>query len=136
MKRVKTILLSLFSLCCIAPAMAGEYDVVYKETPQGELKMMIYTPEGVKKNAKLPTVIFFHGGGWSSGWRSFFFGQADYFRQRGMVGISVQYRLANAKTGLTPAECLKDAKSAIRFIRENIIEQSLYVCSIFVTNLF
>jgi acetyl esterase/lipase len=44
-----------------------------------------------------------------------------YWAHKGMVSISFEYRLASLD-GLTPLECIKDAKSAIRWVRRQAAE--------------
>ncbi len=39
-----------------------------------------------------------------------------------MVGISVQYRLASTKTGVTVFDCVKDARSSMRYVRAHAAE--------------
>jgi len=93
-------------------------EVVYKKTEQGELDLHIFYPDGHQKTDKRPVAVFFHGGGWKGGTPSMFYRQCVYLSSRGIVAISAEYRLAkNHKT--TPVECVKDGKSAIRWIRKN-----------------
>ena len=44
--------------------------------------------------------------------------QCEYLASRGMVAISAEYRVKNLH-GTTPQECVKDGKSAIRYVRQN-----------------
>ena len=59
-----------------------------------------------------------HGGGWTSGTPPFFFPHCRYFASRGAVAFSIQYRLADEKRS-NLADCLADARAALRFIRAN-----------------
>ena len=43
---------------------------------------------------------------------------AAWFRDQGIIGICADYRVKN-RDGTTPLECIKDAKSAVRYIRIN-----------------
>lgn len=61
-------------------------------------------------------MVFFFGGGWNSGTVKQFEPHAKYFIQRGITCILVDYRVKE-KHKSTPFESLKDAKSAIRYIR-------------------
>lgn len=63
-------------------------------------------------------MVFFFGGGWVGGTMGHFEHHARYFAQRGLVCIRADYRV-KSRHGTTPFESLKDAKSAIRYIREN-----------------
>ena len=44
---------------------------------------------------------------------------ADYFARRSIIGIGAQYRLMNRRTGTTVFDCVKDARSAVRFVRSH-----------------
>ncbi len=65
-----------------------------------------------------PAMIFFFGGGWINGDRSHFVHHARHFSERGMVCFLADYRTCS-RHGTTPLESLKDARSAIRFLREH-----------------
>ena len=90
---------------------------VYKEIDGIQLEMTIYTPL-TKGNAKLPAIIFFFGGGWESGTPDHFMLQAEYLASRGIVAVCPDYRIKN-RHGTTPFESVKDARSAMRFLKIN-----------------
>ncbi|GAA4817983.1 alpha/beta hydrolase [Litoribaculum gwangyangense] len=79
--------------------------------------MDVYRPENFNYSKKYPAMIFFFGGGWSKGSIGQFEPHAKFFSRRGLVCFLVDYRVSK-KYNTTPIESLKDAKSAIRFIRE------------------
>ncbi len=89
----------------------------YKKVEGHELKMDMYQPE-IETNEKLPAIVFFFGGGWVSGTPEHFKMQAEYLASRGMVVFCPDYR-TKSKQGTSPFECVKDAKSAMRYIRSN-----------------
>lgn len=91
--------------------------VPFKETPQGELRLHIFNPEGLKPGQQRPAVLFFFGGGWNGGSPSQFYPQANYLADRGIVAISAEYRTKKAH-GTDPRACVMDAKSAMRWIRK------------------
>src|SRR5574341_835202 len=64
---------------------------VYKKTPQGELKIFIHRPDGWKETDKRPAIVFFFGGGWTSGKVDQFARQAEYLARRGMVAARADY---------------------------------------------
>jgi acetyl esterase len=89
---------------------------VYKQTPQGDLKLHFYLPPDWKAADKRPAVLFFFGGGWRNGSHQQFVPQAEYFASRGLVTACADYRIESAhKT--TPDKCVEDAKSAMRWLR-------------------
>jgi len=92
--------------------------VFYKSTEQADLNLFVYNPVNFDKSKTYNCIVFFHGGGWNSGDYKQFERQSIYFASRGMVAVSVEYRIRN-KHGTSPIEAMEDAKSAIRFIRSN-----------------
>lgn len=92
--------------------------VVYKQIDSIALNMIIYSPENIEVDKKYPAIVFFFGGGWNEGSINQFEPHAKYFAKRGLVCFLVDYRVKK-RHQTTPFESLKDAKSAIRYIREN-----------------
>jgi acetyl esterase/lipase len=71
-------------------------EVVYKTTPQGELKLHVFSPAGDEPAAApRPCAVFFFGGGWRSGSYLQFVPQAEYLASRGIVAVSADYRIFN-----------------------------------------
>ena len=92
--------------------------ILYKNTKEGELNLFVYKPSEFDIKKKHSCIVFFHGGGWNSGNPEQFDRQSRYFASRGMVAVSVEYRIRNVH-GTSPIQAMEDAKSAIRFIRSN-----------------
>lgn len=88
----------------------------YRTVDSTELKLWIFgdsTPDTPK-----PAIVFFFGGGWNSGSPEQFENQARHFAQRGMIAITADYRV-KSRHNVTAVECVKDAKAAIAWVREN-----------------
>jgi acetyl esterase len=85
---------------------------------------MFYMPETSQKVLK-PAIVFFHGGGWAFGKPSEFYTTCTRYAKKGFVTFSISYRLSITEDGkfphpeITPVECVKDARSAMRWVREN-----------------
>ncbi|MFC7681739.1 alpha/beta hydrolase [Paenibacillus sp. GCM10028914] len=93
---------------------------IYKKSDTGsELKLYINIPEDNKKDR--PAMIFFHGAGFSNNKSnaSQFQHHAEYFTSRGLVTICAEYRPLDVEGLYSPIDSLYNAKSAIRWIREN-----------------
>ncbi|CAH8281501.1 acetyl esterase/lipase [Mariniflexile fucanivorans] len=101
----------------LTPPLPQEY--IYKIIGVDTLKLSVYQPEGVKN--KYPTIIFYFGGGWNGGSITQFEDQAKYFTSRGMVSVLVDYRVKN-KHNTSPFEAVKDAKSAMRYVKTHAKE--------------
>jgi len=108
-----TILISLF---LNISSLFSQEKIQYKQIDTTKLFMEICTPEKLDNNKKYPAMVFFFGGGWNKGSITQFKPHANYFAQRGLVCFLVDYRVKN-RQNTTPFESLKDAKSAIRYIR-------------------
>jgi acetyl esterase len=96
--------------------------VIYKEIGDRELRLEIFEPAGLKPGDKRPCFVAIHGGGWTSGSPRSMFAFADHCAKLGMVAISVQYRLYKAGTDVTVFDCVKDARSALRYVRAHAAE--------------
>src|SRR5687768_17237342 len=68
---------------------------VYKETGDTKLELWIYKPADWKATDHRGAIVFFHGGGWRNGSPNAFSRQSAKLAERGMVAISVQYRLTS-----------------------------------------
>jgi acetyl esterase len=96
----------------------NERTYAFKNTPQGELKVNVYLPEGWQPGQKHPAILMFFGGGFTSGTPAQFHTKAEYLASRGMVAMTPEYRIKN-KHQTSPKESIEDAKSAIRWARVN-----------------
>jgi acetyl esterase/lipase len=100
------------------PDMAGARAEVYKSAGGAELKLWMFMPEGDKGSGRRPAIVFFFGGGWTSGSPKQFEQQCRHFASRGMVAIAADYRVAS-RHQVKVADCVRDAKSAVRWVRAN-----------------
>ena len=94
---------------------------VYKQTKQGELRLEVHYPDKWQATDKRPAIVFFFGGGWTNGKLDQFLPQAEALCLRGMVTMRADYRV-KSRHGVTPKECVEDAKSAVRWIRAHAAE--------------
>ncbi len=114
------ILISLFTFSILSSAVSYAQDqtIIYKKVDTVSLSMNIYYPDDEELFGALPAMVFFFGGGWKGGDIKQFDPQALYFSKRGIVCIVADYRVSS-RHGTTPFESLKDAKSAIRYVRSH-----------------
>lgn len=94
----------------------GTKSFVYKKTKQADLELVVHYPPGWKETDKRPGVVFFFGGGWTGGKIEQFEPQAKHLASRGFVAARADYRV-KTRHGVTPKECVEDAKSAVRWMR-------------------
>ena len=110
---------TLFTISLLAYTFVYSQErILYKQIDTTRLFMEVCFPETIDSAKKYPAIIFYSGGGWISSSTLQFKPHAKYFSQRGMVCFLVDYRV-KSQHQTTPFESLKDAKSAIRFIREH-----------------
>ena len=102
-----------------AAAASPSRQVVYKTIGDRQLKLHIFNPDGHQATDQRPAFLAIHGGGWNSGNATVFFPFAEHFAKLGMVGISMEYRLQNQQQNTTVFDCVRDARSALRWIRSH-----------------
>ena len=90
----------------------------YKQVGDTKLFLHAFNPKGHKASDRLPAIVFFFGGGWNGGTPKQFDPHCRYLASRGMVAITDEYRV-KSRNKTTPFECVKDGKSAIRWVRAN-----------------
>jgi len=99
-----------------APALARADVLIYKPDVKPKLKLHLARPDAGRFPGPRPCIVFFHGGGWRSGDPKQFQAYASRLAELGVIGISAQYRLMRDGDEL-PLEAVRDARSALRFVR-------------------
>lgn len=107
--------------------------VVYKKIGDRELQLHVFEPSGLQAEDRRPCFVTIHGGGWAGGEPRRMYPFADYYARLGMVGISVEYRLLSKEQGTTVFDCVKDGRSAIRYIRSHADELNIDPAKIIVS---
>ncbi len=88
-------------------------DVVYRSTPQGDLKVDLYVPYDQKMG---PAMLYIHGGGWQTGSKEQYVLWYLPYLQLGMRVVAVEYRLS----GRAPAPAaVEDARCAFLWLARN-----------------
>lgn len=126
MKRKTTFLISMLTCFFISCAFAQAGKTmptastveVFKTIDTIALKAWIFNPPKHEEGDPKPAIIFFFGGGWRAGNPVQFQKHCEYLAARGMVAMTVDYRVFN-RHGVTANKCVADAKSAIRWMRSN-----------------
>jgi acetyl esterase/lipase len=96
--------------------------LVYKKIAELELQLHVFEPLGFKAGDKRTCYLIIHGGGWTGGASPRMYPFAAHYAKLGLVGISMSYRLHSTKTGVSVFDCVKDARSAMRYIRAHAAE--------------
>jgi acetyl esterase len=87
--------------------------LTYSQIGKQTLKAYVFKPAMVGK--RRAAILLFHGGAWNLGEAAWTFQRAKEFAEKGMVAISIEYRLAN--DGLSPAD-VEDAVAAFAWARK------------------
>jgi acetyl esterase/lipase len=118
----KVFFLTLMLACCsgtvFCQAVISPLELTYKQVDTVRLGLKIFYPSGYKKGDHHPTMVFFFGGGWTGGSMAQFEPHALHFAAKNMITVLVDYRV-KTKHNTSPFECVKDAKSAIRYLRQH-----------------
>lgn len=97
---------------------------VYKTIDGAALKLHTFRPREWSARDRRPAVVFYFGGGWRTGSADSFFPYCARLAQLGMIAMAADYRIEE-KHGTRPLEAVQDAKSAMRWIRQNAAEQGI-----------
>ena len=93
-------------------------EMVYGDPDISEQRLWIFNPLDLQEDEQRPCVIFIHGGGWGGKPESLA-PQAEYIRRLGLNAVSIHFRPPSKAKGVTPADTLKDARQAYRWIIKN-----------------
>jgi acetyl esterase/lipase len=95
--------------------------MTYKTVGTRALQIHLHFPKDWQAADRRPAMVFFFGGGWNGGRVEQFLPQAEYFASRGMVTARADYRV-KSRDGVTPDQCVADARSAVRWLRAHARE--------------
>lgn len=101
----------------LAAALQPTRTLVYKTAGTQPLSLHVFEPAGHRPGDRRACFITIHGGGWTGGNPKRMYPFAAHYARQGLVGISVQYRLHSAQTGVRVQDCVEDARSAVRHVR-------------------
>jgi len=89
-------------------------NLVYRTSSNWDAKLDLYQPRGLK--GPNPVVMFFHGGGWTTGSKEGSTFSLLPYLQMGWTVLNVEYRMTNV--ALAPA-AVEDARCALRWVYRN-----------------
>ncbi|NNC88686.1 MAG: alpha/beta hydrolase fold domain-containing protein [Akkermansiaceae bacterium] len=123
---MKAISAALLVATAAAPALevkgiTPDETVAYKKAGDVTLRLHVFKPHGHKAGDRRPAMVFFFGGGWVGGSPSQFYPHCRHLAGKGMVAMAAEYRVKKQHR-TTPIECVKDGKSAVRYIRKHAAE--------------
>ncbi|QHI69404.1 alpha/beta hydrolase [Tichowtungia aerotolerans] len=120
-KLLLIVVVGMFNCLQAVETAVPDKEIVYKQVGDVVLKLHVFDPPGHSGTKKTSAVVFFFGGGWLGGSPSQFYRQSHDLASRGMVAICAEYRVKRVH-GTSPRECVKDGKSAMRWVRSHAEE--------------
>ncbi len=90
---------------------------IYQHCPQGDVLAHLFFKEKTDGPPR-PVVVFFHGGLWDIPTPTQFVPHCLHFASRGAVAVAAETR-TSSKHGTGPLEAIEDARTLIRWLREN-----------------
>lgn len=96
--------------------------VTYKRVGERELKLHVFLPPGWRAADRRPAFVSIHGGGWTGGDATRMYPFTAHFAARGLVALSVEYRLLKPGNGVSVFDCVEDGRSAVRYVRSHAAE--------------
>lgn len=100
----------------LANISAAPHVHTYRKASGQSLEAYVFPPTARDASKPASAILLFHGGGWSAGSPEWTFPAARRFAARGMVAISIEYRLSEGD--VTPIDALADVCAAFRWARE------------------
>lgn len=95
---------------------SGYKELIYKEINGRSLRLVYCIPDNDDRIDR-DAVVWVHGGGLTGGNALDYVPHSRFMAERGIVGISVEYRLLSE--GVTVESCISDVADAVIFIRSN-----------------
>jgi len=108
--------LVLFALAAGATAQEVKRDLPYANPVHERQVLDVHSPKGAKN---LPVVVWIHGGGWQAGDKAGVQLKPQLFMDRGLVFVSINYRLLPA---VDMATIIQDVAKAIGWVQSHIAE--------------
>lgn len=96
--------------------------VVYKQVGERQLHLNVFEPPGFRPTDRRACFLTIHGGGWTGLEPRRQYPFAAHFAKLGLVGIAVEYRLVKPGSGTTVFDCVRDSRSAMRYVRAHAAE--------------
>lgn len=88
----------------------------YRQAGPTVLQMHLFLPDATGGTRPHSAAVFFFGGGWEGGTPHQFYDLCAELARRGAVAMAAEYRV-RSHHGVGPAECVADAKAAVRWLR-------------------
>ena len=95
----------------------GHLIKTYKTIGTYDLQIHLFLPD-TPSSKKRPVMVYFHPGDWKEGKPDWYFEECKQYARKGWVACAIEYRTYD-REGATPYDAVKDARSAIRWLRKH-----------------
>jgi acetyl esterase len=104
-------------------ALPGAESFVYRDGPT-PLRLFVVKPAGWQATDQRPALVFFFGGGWTTGTPANSIFWAKFAAELGMIGIAPDYR-TKGRFDTPPQASVTDARAALRWVQTHATELGL-----------
>jgi acetyl esterase/lipase len=115
-RKLLVVLALLVAGCSKPPSDTGS--LVYRSVDGQDLAAQVLAPADTRQGDGKAAIVLIHGGAWSMGSPRMVHPMGRYFVERGMVAVSIEYRLSDMDS-ITPVEAIEDANAAMVWTRQN-----------------
>jgi acetyl esterase/lipase len=99
----------------------GAETFIYRDGEAEPQRLFVVKPEGWKAGDRRAVLMFFFGGGWTTGTPANSIGWARSAAKLGMVGVAPDYRTIG-RFNTTPLEAVADSRAALHWVQEHADE--------------
>lgn len=101
-------------------ALPGTEAFIYRDGPQ-PLRLFVVKPKDWKAGDKRPALVFYFGGGWTTGTPASSVFWARFAAELGLVGIAPDYR-TKGRFDTPPQAAVADARASLRWVQTHATE--------------
>ncbi len=102
----------------------GAETFFYREAGTPPMRLFVVKPTGWKASDRRPVLMFFFGGGWTTGTPASAIFWAKFAADLGMVGIAPDYR-TKGRNDVSPLFSVADSRAALRWVQDHAGELGL-----------
>jgi acetyl esterase/lipase len=99
----------------------GAETFIYRDSPSAVLRLFVVKPDDWKANDRRPALMFFFGGGWTTGTPHNSIGWARFAAENGMVGIAPDYR-TKGRNDTSPLASVADSRAVLAWVQAHAAE--------------
>jgi acetyl esterase/lipase len=99
-------------------ALPGAETYTYQDGHPDPMRLHVFKPKNWEPNDRRPALVFFFGGGWTTGTPERSATYAKWAATLGMVGIAPDYR-TKQRFGTTPLESVSDGRAAVCWVEDH-----------------